>query len=231
MPILTLRGTRRGLPFAIAAALLTSGCQFFGEEDGEIDVGSADIDELVEYIVFESDSYRLDQPVQEGGSARTRMEQDDLQRACSVVGGELPDGQVQEVIQIARDSYEAPSGGPRLGDWERGSELARSGYGFRIGHRNDDHSTRTPGGNCYACHQMDPNEPVYGTIGPSLAGYGEGRGTGEASVRYTHEVISNPHQYFPCTEMPRFGTNELLSEREISHIMAYLLDPDSPVNQ
>ena len=226
------QSVRWGLPLAVSAALFTTGCQFFGDAgEGETDIAAMETDELVEHIVFESDSYRLDQPVQEGGSARGRMEQDDLQRACSVVGGELPDDQVQEVIALARESYEAPTGGPRLGDWERGAELARSGYGFRVGHRNDDHSTRTPGGNCYACHQMDPNEPIYGTIGPSLAGYGSGRGTDEASLRYAHEVISNPHQYFPCTEMPRFGANELLSEREISHIMAYLLDPESPVNQ
>ena len=229
MPAQTLR--RGTLPAAIGAVVLLSGCQFFDSDDGDVDITAMSPDELADYIVLESGSYRLEQSVQEGGSARGRMEQDELQRACSFTTSEIPEGLSGEVIEMARASYEEPPGGPRLGDWERGAELARSGHGFRVGHNIDDHSSRPPGGNCYACHQMDPDEPVYGTIGPSLAGYGDARGTDDASLSYAHEVISNPHQYFPCTTMPRFGANELLSEREISHIMAYLLDPESPVNQ
>ena len=30
--------------------------------------------------------------------------------------------------------------------------------------------------------------------------------------------------------MPRFGAQGALTEEQISHIMAYLLDPESPVN-
>jgi sulfur-oxidizing protein SoxX len=31
--------------------------------------------------------------------------------------------------------------------------------------------------------------------------------------------------------MPRFGVNGVLTQEKISHIMAYLLDPESPVNE
>ena len=112
-----------------------------------------------------------------------------------------------------------------------GAEVARSGFGFRVGHRDDDHSGREPGGNCYACHQMDPNETTYGTLGPSLKNYGKIRGNSEPIVNYTYEVIYSPHAYFPCTHMPRFGNNGVLTQKQISDVLAYLLDPESPVNQ
>ena len=106
-----------------------------------------------------------------------------------------------------------------------------SGFGFRVGHRTDDHSNRQPGGNCYACHQLDPKEIAFGTLGPSLTGYGKMRGTSEAILNYTYEVIYAAHTHFPCTHMPRFGANGVLSEQQIADVMAYLLDPWSPVNQ
>jgi sulfur-oxidizing protein SoxX len=31
--------------------------------------------------------------------------------------------------------------------------------------------------------------------------------------------------------MPRLGANGILTSEQISHIMAYLLDPESPVNK
>ena len=117
------------------------------------------------------------------------------------------------------------------GDWKKGEAVARSGYGFRVGHKTDDHSGRQPGGNCYACHQLDPNEIAYGTLGPSLTGYGKTRGTGEAMLKYTYDVIYNPHAYFPCTKMPRFGALGTLTQQQIADVMAYVMHPESPVNQ
>jgi sulfur-oxidizing protein SoxX len=43
-------------------------------------------------------------------------------------------------------------------------------------------------------------------------------------------VIYNAHAYFPCTNMPRMGANNLLSNQQIADVMAYLFDPESPVN-
>jgi sulfur-oxidizing protein SoxX len=43
--------------------------------------------------------------------------------------------------------------------------------------------------------------------------------------------VYNAHAYFPCTNMPRFGANGFLNKDQITDVMAYLLDPESPVNQ
>lgn len=216
---------------AFASVALAAGCAVAdGNKSEDVDITAMSAEELAEYMIFEAGGMDLDQAVQEGGTVRDRQVQDDIQALCSIKGD--PDGDTAgQVVAAARASYERPEGGVQLGDWRKGAELARSGFGFRVGHRVDDHSNREPGGNCYACHQMDPQEDVYGTIGPSLVGYGKTRGTSEAMLNYVHEVVSNPHQYFPCTEMPRFGANGFLTQDQISHLMAYLMDPESPVNQ
>lgn len=213
---------------AFATIALATGCAVAeGNKSDEVDITAMSAEELAEYIIFESDSFRLEQEAQEGGTAKERMVQDDLQKACSFEGS--PDGETAgEVVAMARAEYEAPEGDIELGDWEKGQELADSGYGYRIGHNNDDHGTREAGGNCYNCHVFESDGPTQGTIGPSLEGYGASRGDGQEIREYVHQVIHNPHQYFPCTQMPRF--QGLLDEEAISHIMAYLLDPESPVN-
>ncbi len=214
---------------AMAAIAVMAGCDGGGVTP-ERDLAALSPDELAEHIIFESDSYRLDQESPEGGVAFQRMVQDEIQALCSLKGE--PDAETAgQVVAAARSRYAAPEGGARLGDWRRGAELVRSGYGYRVGHRTDDHDQREPGANCYACHRLDPAEDNYGTLGPSLMNFGRTHGTGSAALDYTHRVISNPHQFFPCTHMPRFGANRFLSEEQIRHVMAYLLDPDSPVNQ
>jgi len=211
---------------AFASVALTAGCAVAdGSKDSDADIAAMSAEELAEHIIFETDSYR-DQEMPEGGDWADRMTQDDLQKACSMKGD--PDGETAgRVVAMARASYEAPES-IELGDWRRGAELADSGYGYRQGHKTDDHSERAPGGNCYNCHVFDPRVSDQGTIGPNLQNYGKTRGTSDAILSYVHEVISNPHQYFPCAQMPRFGN--VLSEEQISHIMAYLLHPESPVN-
>ncbi|WP_019627291.1 sulfur oxidation c-type cytochrome SoxX [Thioalkalivibrio sp. ALJT] len=201
-----------------------------GSKDADVDITAMSAEELAEYLIFETDSFR-DQEMQEGGGWRDRMTQDDIQKACSMEGS--PDGETAgRVVALARASYERPEGGVQLGDWRKGAVLADSGFGYRQGHNTDDHGQREPGGNCYNCHVFDSRVSVQGTVGPSLENYGATRGTSEAILNYVHEIISNPHQYFPCTEMPRFNSDrhQLLTDEQISHIMAYLLDPESPVN-
>lgn len=187
--------------------------------------------ELAEHLVFKEKGFTLDQETQEGKTALDRMTQDENQKACSVVGGGKPDADtLKKVNAMARESIVYPEGGIKLGDWEKGEDVARSGYGFRIGHRPDDHAKRDPGGNCYACHELDPEEIAYGTLGPSLKGFGKTRGSDEATLKYVYEVIYNPHSFFPCTNMPRFGANAFLTQEQILDVMAYVLDPKSPVN-
>lgn len=189
-------------------------------------------EELANYLIFEAKGFDLDQKTQEGGTVRDRLTQDKIQEMCSALKGGSPDTDTaSKVIAMAQESTQYPDGEIKLGDWKKGEELASSGFGFRVGHRSDDHSEKEPGGNCQACHQLDPSDIAYGTVGPSLTGYGKMRGTSQEILKYTYGVIYNPHGTFPCTKMPRFGANEYLTREQILDIMAYLMDPASPVNQ
>lgn len=187
--------------------------------------------DLAEYLIFKSNSFKLDMAMQEGGTGRDRLVQDELQKTCSAVRGGSVDAETAAAINAAaRETIKYPEGGIKLGDWKKGRELAWSGYGYRAGHKTDDHSKRGPGANCYNCHQL-ATDRTGGTIGPQLTGYGKLRGTSDAILKYTYEVLYNPHTFYACTNMPRMGANGMLTEQQISDIMAYLLDPESPVNE
>ena len=220
--------------YAMLAWLTLFVCQIAVAETaaGKADYTSMDPAALADHLIFNAGGFSLDQQTQEGGTVRQRLEQDELQKTCSALQGARPEGDTAtRVIEMARKAVAYPEGGIKLGDWQKGEELARSGYGFRVGHKTDDHSEKEPGGNCYACHQLDPDEITYGTLGPSLTGYGKMRGTGKEMLKYSYEVIYNAHAYFPCTKMPRFGANGFLTKEQIADVMAYLMHPDSPVNK
>jgi sulfur-oxidizing protein SoxX len=94
------------------------------------------------------------------------------------------------------------------------------------------------GANCYACHQVSPQEISYGNQGPSLLKYGVLRSVkdptapeSEAIVKYTWGRIWNTHAFNACSGMPRFGDAAILTPTQIQHVMALLLDPNSPVNK
>jgi sulfur-oxidizing protein SoxX len=198
----------------------------------KVDYTSMSPEALADYLIFDAGGFKLDQETQEGGTVRDRLEQDGIQKTCSPLHGARPEGDTAtRVITMAREAVVYPQGGIKLGDWKKGEALARSGFGYRVGHKTDDHGDGEPGGNCYACHELDPDEIAYGTLGPSLKGYGKARGTDEAMLKYTYEVIYSPHIYFPCTKMPRFGANGFLTMEQIADIMAYVMHPESPVNQ
>ena len=224
--------------FAVTATLLigagvaTSNAAGHTQKSG-MDYTTMTPEALAEHLLFEAKGFKLEQPVQEGGVARQRLVQDDIQRLCSKVRNNRGDTETMaKVSALARESIRYPEGGIKLGDWKIGRELAWSGFGYRVGHRNDDHgqAKNGPGGNCYNCHQL-ATDRTGGSIGPSLTGYGKLRGNSEPVLKYAYEVIYNPHAYFACTNMPRIGAKALLTDEQISHIMAYLFDPESPVNQ
>jgi L-cysteine S-thiosulfotransferase len=218
---------------AFAAILIAAGCAGTDTsdagKDGKADLTKMSSYELADYLVFNG-GFNLDQEAQEGGTARDRMIQDDLQKMCSETRNTPSAEQAGQIIADARASLKYPEGGIQLGDWKKGGELAWGGFGFRLAHNPDDHSRREPSGNCYNCHALSP-ERTGGNLGPSLTGYGKTRGNNEATRRFVYEMIYNPHAYFPCTNMPRMGAKGLLSEQAIADIMAYVLHPDSPVNK
>lgn len=198
----------------------------------DVDYTEMSAGDLAEHLIFKANGFDTAMKTQEGATVGKRLRQDELQETCSALkGGQLDSATVQKVTELARENLEYPDGGITLGDWEKGQALAENAYGFRVGHKVDDHSARQTGGLCINCHQMEEKKKIRsGTLGPSLIGYGKTRGVSEQTKKYTYEVIYNPHQFFPCTKMPRFGTNDFLTKEKISHIMAYLLDPESPVN-
>ena len=185
--------------------------------------------ELTEYLIFDAKGFKLDQPTQEGKTGRERMTQDELQKVCSALKGNPVDAATAKQVQVlAAASRVYPEGGITLGDWKKGEALAKEGAGFRLGPKADDNQKM--GGNCYACHQMDLKVSAHGTIGPALTGFGKNRGNTPETQKYVYEVIYNAHAYFPCTNMPRFGANGFLNQEQIADLMAYLLNPESPVN-
>ena len=156
-----------------------------------------------------------------------RLERDAVQTACSAPRGMPLDNDMLATLRAERlDAVVLPADGQYLGDWQRGAEVAGNGRGLQ----SSDDPTQPNGGNCYACHQLAPSEVAYGTLGPSLTGYGA-RGQSEAMLQYTWTKLWDTHAYNLCSHMPRFGAQGILNEQQLKDVMAYLLDSASPVNQ
>jgi L-cysteine S-thiosulfotransferase len=163
-----------------------------------------------------------------GQAGLDRLDQDDTQRLCSQAAGKTPPRDVAERIEkqnLATIKY--PADGKLLGDWINGEKIAQDGRGKQY----SDDPKGPVGGNCYACHQLAPQELAYGTIGPSLYRFGKLRGYTVETQRYAYGKIFNSEAFAACSTMPRFGHNGILSEQQIKDVTALLMDPASPVNQ
>ncbi|MFZ5693474.1 MAG: sulfur oxidation c-type cytochrome SoxX [Pseudomonadota bacterium] len=157
-----------------------------------------------------------------------RLSQDETMKQCSAAHNN-PSKDVADAIQKReKATIEYPADGKFIGDWKKGEALAQSGYGMRF---TDYPPTRANGGNCYACHQITKQEVSYGTLGPSLYQYGKLRDFKDAEVKAVYEKIYNSHAALPCSNMPRFGTNKVLTIEQIKDAVALLMSPDSPVNK
>ena len=165
----------------------------------------------------------------ERGQAKLdRLNQDEAQALCSVSDGKpLPRETLEKIEKAQLALIKYPADGKLLGDWREGEKIAQTGVGKQF----SDDPKNPAGGNCYACHQISPQEISYGTIGPSLLGFGKLRGTSEAIQKYTYGKVYNPQAYSACSNMPRFGHGQILTEKQIKDVTALLLDPNSPVNQ
>jgi sulfur-oxidizing protein SoxX len=157
----------------------------------------------------------------------SRLTSDETMRQCSAAHNN-PAKDVAAAIQkreLATIVY--PPDNNFIGDWKKGEALAQSGYGLRF----TDYPPRQPnGGNCYACHQLTRAEVSYGTLGPSLAEYGKLRDFKPEAVKAAYEKIYNSHAAFPCSTMPRFGANKVLTIEQIKDAVALLMSRESPVN-
>jgi len=180
---------------------------------------------------------RAEQIVRESFAAATpqewaqRMQQDDVQRLCSRYYNQPPADVAEQIVASQRQAMRYPADGKLMGDWKNGQALARIGAGGHIGTIQPDPPGAKRGGNCYACHVLAADELAAGTIGPSLSGYARRRGTSRESIQYVYEKIYNTQAFFACSLMPRFGHNNWLTPEEVADLVAYLLDPASPVNR
>ena len=161
-----------------------------------------------------------------GIAEKHRMYQLDFQKECSAEKD--PPKKVMQAIEAAQlKTIRYPADGKYLGDWKEGEKIAISGRGLTW----TDKTRFNNGGGCYNCHQLSHKEIAYGTIGPSLQDYGKVRGNSDEIVKYTWGKIYNAKAYNACSNMPRNGDAEILTEQQMKHLMAFLLDPESPVNK
>jgi sulfur-oxidizing protein SoxX len=157
-----------------------------------------------------------------------RLTPDQTMRECSAHGNAPPQAIFDEIKKREKANIQYPPDGKFMGDWKKGEALAQSGYGLRF---TDYPARRANGGNCYGCHQLTKQEVSYGTVGPSLLGYGKIKNFSEADIKATYEKIYNSQAANPCSNMPRFGTNGVLTIEQIKDAVALLMSRDSPVNK
>ncbi|HZW25454.1 MAG TPA: sulfur oxidation c-type cytochrome SoxX [Gallionella sp.] len=162
-----------------------------------------------------------------GIAKATRVNQDELQAACSKYVDNVPAKLKHKLEAEQEKAVKWPADGKYMGDWKAGEKLAQSGRGMTWSDKPEDPA----GGNCYNCHQLSAKEIAYGTIGPSLLNFGKTRGNTEETQRYVYGRIYNAKAYNACANMPRFGHMGILTEAQIKDLVALLLDPESPVNK
>jgi len=160
-----------------------------------------------------------------------RLDQDPSQKICSKIGdAKLDEAEAAQVVALARASFQYPASGKLVGDWKVGERLAHDGAGDRIqGGKLE--ARKENGGLCQNCHELAPDEINVGNIGPSLTGYALQRGSSDATAKLTYERIYNGWAFAPCSNMPRLGATGHLKPDQIAHLVAYLLDPRSPINK
>jgi L-cysteine S-thiosulfotransferase len=161
-----------------------------------------------------------------GQATMDRVVQDGVQRVCTE-SGDRPPGDLTKTLEAEQMKTIAFPEGSLLGDWKRGEAIAQSGRGMTW----NDPAGQPGGGSCYNCHQLSPQELSYGTIGPSLRGFGKTRGAGIDAQRYVYGKIYNAKAYNLCSHMPRLGASGTLTPQQIKDLVGLLLDPASPVNE
>ena len=158
---------------------------------------------------------------------QARIKPDETLAVCNTTRNNPSSAESDAILkrESARVSY--PADGKFLGDWKKGYQVANNGRGGQF----SDPPNTVSGGNCFACHQLDPKEVSFGTLGPSLAAYGKDRKYDPETIKDAYTKIYNSMAVVPCSNMPRFGVNKVLDEQQIKDVMAYLFAPESPVNK
>ena len=161
-----------------------------------------------------------------GIATMDRLNLDAVQKACNQYK-DNPPADLAKALQDEQMKMIKFPNGSFMGDWKKGERIAERGRGMTW----RDKPGAENGGSCYNCHQLSPDEQSYGTLGPSLMGFGKVRGNGPETQKYAYGKIFNSKAYNVCSEMPRLGHSGTLTEQQIKDVVAYLLDPASPVNR
>jgi sulfur-oxidizing protein SoxX len=158
---------------------------------------------------------------------QARIAPDETLKLCNQYRNEVPAAEAGSIVarELAKVVY--PTDGKMLGNWKEGAKIANNGRG---GQFSDDANTEA-GGNCYACHQLEKRELSFGTLGPSLTGYGKDRNYAPDAIKNAFTKIYDSQAVLACSNMPRFGANRVLTEKQITDLVALLFDPESPVNK
>lgn len=155
-----------------------------------------------------------------------RLDLDAVQKACNQYKDNPPADLAKALEAEQMKAIKFPDGS-LMGDWKKGQRIAQSGRGMTW----RDKPGAANGGSCYNCHQLSPDEDSYGTLGPSLRGFGKIRGNSSEMQKYAYGKIYNSKAYNACSQMPRLGHSGTLTDEQIKDVVAYLLDPASPVNR
>lgn len=158
---------------------------------------------------------------------QARIKPDETLETCNKFRNDVPSAEADRITarELARVTY--PADGKLLGNWKDGAKVANDGRGGQF----SDPPGLTSGGNCYACHQMEQKELSFGTLGPSLTNYGKNRKYDPEEIKRAYAKVYDSQSSAACSIMPRFGTNKVLTETQIKDIIAFLFDPESPLNK
>ena len=162
-----------------------------------------------------------------GIATTDRLRQDELQVACTKYRDHPPADVLRRLEAQQMAAIKLPADGKLMGDWKSGQKIAESGRGMTWSDKPGEPS----GGSCYNCHQLAPQQTSFGSVGPSLRQFGKLRGNTPEMQKYAYQRIYNSKAFAACSTMPRFGTSGTLTESQIKDLVAYLMDPESPVNK
>ena len=207
--------TRHAITLTLAAVL--AGCASAPVSDRPA-VTEADMKQV--YEVLKRDFHAR------GIATMVRVEPDAVQRACNM-HADVPPAELAKAIEEEQFKAIKFPAGSLLGDWRRGQRIAESGRGMQWNDKPGD----AAGGSCYNCHQISKQQDSHGTLGPSLLGFAKLRGYTPEIQKYAYGKIYNAKAYNACSQMPRMGSSGTLTEQQIKDLVAYLMDPASPVNQ
>jgi sulfur-oxidizing protein SoxX len=156
-----------------------------------------------------------------------RIVPDETLKTCNTYHNNVPSAEADKIVKRELAKVVYPADGKLLGDWKEGKKIANNGRGGQFSDKPDTVS----GGNCYACHQLEKSEVSFGTLGPSLTNYGKDRKFAPDEVKNAFTKIYDSQAVLACSNMPRFGANKVLTEKQITDLVALLFDPESPVNK